>query len=146
MELELTSLTQLQEYAKGQLVQLPDFAEGQPFVARLKRPSLLALAKAGKIPNELLYSAEGLFASSKNQKESTESSGVINEMCNMLDAVCEASFVSPTYQAIKDAGIELTDDQRTFVFQYCQQGVKALDNFRTESRNNRGSTVIQSVQ
>ncbi len=33
--LQITSLADLQAYAKGQIVMLPPFAEGQPFVARL---------------------------------------------------------------------------------------------------------------
>ena len=136
MELEQTSLTQLQEYAKGQLVQLPPFAEGQPFVARLKRPSLLALAKAGKIPNELLTSASTIFAGSKPGKNSSESDrDVLQETYDLYEAICESSFVSPTYSELKSAGIELTDEQKTFVFQYSQQGVKALSDFRTEQRD-----------
>ena len=129
---EITSLSTLQEYAKGQLVELPPFAEGQNFVAQLKRPSLMALAKAGKIPNELLASAEGLFDSGSKSKGSKDNVEILNEMYDMIETICEASFVSPTYQQIKDAGIELTDEQKHFVFQYSQQGVKALSNFRTE--------------
>ena len=33
---EVTSISQLNEYAKGQLVELPSFGEGQPFFARLR--------------------------------------------------------------------------------------------------------------
>lgn len=51
---QITSLQNLKTYTKGQIVELPPFAEGMPFVARLKRPSMLALVKSGKIPNELL--------------------------------------------------------------------------------------------
>lgn len=142
--MELTSIAQLQEYSKGQLVQLPPFAEGQEFVARLKRPSLFALAKAGKIPNELLTGANNLFTNQKN-KASNNDRDIVREMCDMFDAVCEASFVSPTYQEIKDAGVELTDEQKSFVFEYSQQGIKALNNFRTESRNNGDSADITSV-
>ena len=143
--MELTSIAQLQEYSKGQLVQLPPFAEEQEFVARLKRPSLFALAKAGKIPNELLTGANNLFSSGQRNKNTSNDRDIVNEMCDMFDAVCEASFVSPTYQEIKDAGVELTDEQKSFVFEYSQQGIKALNNFRTESRNNGGSTDLTSV-
>ena len=143
--MELTSIAQLQEYSKGQLVQLPPFAEGQEFVARLKRPSLFALAKAGKIPNELLTGANNLFSSGQRNKNTSNDRDIVNEMCDMFDAVCEASFVSPTYQEIKDAGVELTDEQKSFVFEYSQQGIKALNNFRTESRDNGGSTDLTSV-
>lgn len=130
--MELTSLDTLKIYAEGQLVELPPFAEDQPFVAKLKRPSLLALAKAGKIPNELLTSAGELFETNSGKSEESDAAEKVATLANMLDTICESSFVSPTYAEIKEIGIELTDDQKTFVFQYAQNGVKALSNFRKE--------------
>ena len=47
--LKLTSIEELKKYANGTVVELPSFSEGQPFVARLKRPSLLSMVKQGKI-------------------------------------------------------------------------------------------------
>ena len=43
--MNITSLADLQSYAAGTVVRFPDFAEGQPFVARVRRPSMLVLAK-----------------------------------------------------------------------------------------------------
>ena len=57
----VTSIEELKQYSNGTLVELPCFAEGQPFVARLKRPSLLGMVKQGKIPNTLLVRADELF-------------------------------------------------------------------------------------
>ena len=127
----VTSILQLQEYAQGQLVELPPFGEDQPFFARLKRPSLISLAKAGKIPNELLNAAGELFSSSSKTKN-TKDSNSFSKLWDMMEAVCEASFVSPTYKEIREAGIELTDEQKNFVFQYSQEGAKALKGFRTK--------------
>ena len=62
---EITSLRTLQGYAEGQVVELPPFGEGQPFVARICRPSMLVLAKSGKIPNSLLETANSLFVDGK---------------------------------------------------------------------------------
>ena len=56
-QMNITSLSDLQTYAAGTIVRFPDFAEGQPFVARVRRPSMLVLAKQGKIPNTLLTAA-----------------------------------------------------------------------------------------
>lgn len=132
--LTLTSLEQLQEYSKGQIVELPPFAEGQQFVARLRRPSMLAMTKSGKIPNELLISVTELFSSNRKSSELTaeQSLKIMRDTYDLFEIICDASFVSPTYQEIKDAGIELTDDQKSFVYQYSQKGIKALSNFRTE--------------
>lgn len=133
MEQNVTSIEQLLEYQRGQFVQLPEFAEGQPFFARLKRPSLLALVKSGKIPNQLVLTANKLF-NGKGMDDTKETA--MPEVLEILDVICEATFVEPSYRAMKEAGIELTDEQFMTVFNYTQQGVKALEPFRTEPSNN----------
>ena len=127
--IKVTNLSDLQEYAKGQVVQLPDFAENQPFVARLSRPSMLSLAKAGKIPNSLLVSANELFAEGTGSFDPKKES-MMDDMFSVIDVLCDACFVEPTYQEIKESGITLTDEQYMFIFNYSQEGVKALENFR----------------
>lgn len=128
---EVTSISQLNEYAKGQLVELPSFGEGQPFFARLRRPSMLALAKSGKIPNSLLATANRMFDSSLD----TKSESMLKDFYMVMETILEAAFVEPTYQEIKDAGVQLSDDQLIFVFNYTQQGVRALDQFRPNGKN-----------
>lgn len=128
---EVTSISQLNEYAKGQLVELPSFGEGQPFFARLRRPSMLALAKSGKIPNSLLATANRMFDSSLD----TNSENMLKDFYMVMETILEAAFVEPTYQEIKDAGVQLSDDQLIFVFNYTQQGVRALDQFRPNGKN-----------
>ena len=131
--MEVTSLEALKSYSMGQLVELPSFAEGQSFVARLKRPSMLALVRSGRIPNSLLQSANTLFING-TMDESNKSA--MSDVMDILDTICDACFVEPTYQQIKDAGIQLTDDQMMFVFSYSQRGVKALEPFRDEPKDN----------
>ena len=128
---EVTSISQLNEYAKGQLVELPSFGEGQPFFARLRRPSMLALAKNGKIPNSLLATANRMFDSSLD----TKNENMLKDFYTVIETILEAAFVEPTYQEIKDAGVQLSDDQMIFVFNYTQQGVRALDQFRPNGKN-----------
>ena len=72
-ENKITSIYDLQRYAKGQIVRLPDFAEDQPFVARMRRPSLLIMAKSGKIPNRLLSTATNLFNGGNDKNANTDS-------------------------------------------------------------------------
>lgn len=129
----ITSLQNLKTYTKGQIVELPPFAEGMPFVARLRRPSMLALVKSGKIPNELLKTANDLFMGRSNKSSGGSNTNELKEMFTIFDALCEASFVEPTWEEIKESGMELTDDQYTFIFNYSQQGVKALKPFRSQS-------------
>lgn len=139
----VTSFETLQEYAKGTLVELPSFAEGQPFFARLRRPSMLVLAKSGKIPNRLLTTANKLFMETGIDEKDEK---IMPEMFEVFDTILDASFVEPTYKQIKEAGIELTDDQRLFVFSYTQQGVKALERFRTRPTDNERVVYGEIVQ
>lgn len=128
--LPITPLESLQEYARGAIVQLPPFSEDQPFVARLRRPSMMALAKSGKIPNSLLNTANSLFMG-KGMDSNNE--GALKEVLSIVDILCDAAFVEPTYSQLKEAGVELTDEQYMAVFNYTQQGVKALEPFREKS-------------
>jgi hypothetical protein len=127
---QVTSLEQLKQYANGNIVRLPDFAEGQPFVAKLKRPSILGMAKQGKIPNSLLVKTNELFLQSGSLD--TEENSMMQEIYDVIDLIASETFVEPTYEEIKSTGIELTDEQMMFIFNYSQQGVKALESFRTE--------------
>lgn len=144
MSFDITSITQLNEYAKGQIVELPPFAEDQPFVARICRPSMLSLAKSGKIPNELLVTANNLFIDGK--VDSKTDPQAMQKIFDILDTLCEACFIEPTYKQIQDAGITLTDEQYMFIFEYSQAGVKALKPFRQQFKNNRAVRNVEDVQ
>ena len=128
--MDITSLDSLQEYGRGAIVQLPSFAEGQPFVARLRRPSMMALAKSGKIPNALLSTANSLFI--KGGVDAADES-VMKDVLSVVDILCAAAFVEPTYEQLQKVGVELTDEQYMFIFNYTQKGIKALQPFRGES-------------
>ena len=127
---QVTSLEQLKQYANGNIVRLQDFAEGQPFYAKLKRPSILGMAKQGKIPNSLLVKTNELFVQSGSLD--TEENSMMQEIYDVIDLIASETFVEPTYDEIKSTGIQLTDEQMMFIFNYSQQGVKALESFRTE--------------
>lgn len=129
--LQITSIDELKSYANGTVVELPSFSECQPFVARLKRPSLLGMVKQGKIPNTLLVRANELFVQTGAGFD-VEEENMMEQMFDVLDLMAGETFVEPTYKEIKEAGIQLTDEQLMFIFNYAQQGVRALESFRTE--------------
>lgn len=126
---DITSISDLKKYTNGQVVRLPDFAEGQPFVARLKRPSMLVLVKSGKIPNSLLDTASSLF-DGKGSKNTGDSEKAMQDMYGVLCIIAEASLVEPSYKEIKANNIELTDEQLIAIFNYSQQGIEGLKSFR----------------
>ena len=128
-----TTIQQIASYKNGTIVELPAFADGQPFVARMTRPSMLALVKSGKIPNTLLNQATSLFANgagalNNNGKNSTN----VSELFDVIDVIVEAALLEPTLKDIRSVGMELTDDQLMAIFSYTQRGIKALEQFRTE--------------
>ena len=130
-ETNVTSIEDLKNYSNGTVVEMPPFAEGQPLIARLKRPSILGMAKQGKIPNTLLVKANELFLQSGAGLDAEEED-TMEQLYDVLDLIANETLVEPTYEEIKSVGLELTDEQMMFLFNYSQQGVKALESFRTK--------------
>ena len=126
-QLEITPITTLKEYSNGEIIQFPPFAENKPFVARVKRPSMMVLMKTGKIPNTLLSAANALFSGEIGNQADNDA---YKEVLGVIEVLAEAGFVEPTWNELQEAGIELTDEQYTFLFNYIQRGVKALEPFR----------------
>lgn len=131
-ERKIVSIEELKELASGEIVELPPFNEGQNFYVKLRRPSFLQMVKAGKIPNALLADANVLFANGANGviNKSIKEEDTLERLLDVIEVICEESFVEPTYKQIKDAGITLTDSQLLAVFAYTQNGVESLKNFR----------------
>lgn len=128
-EMAVTSITDLQSYAKGTVVRFPDFAEGQPFVARVRRPSMLVLAKQKKIPNTLLQAAGELFSKGGAGLDA-DNEKMLEDAHDITEVICEAALIEPSLEDIHNAGMELSDDQLMAIFNYTQTGIKALESFR----------------
>lgn len=127
----ITSVSDLQSYAAGVVVRLPDFAEGQPFVARIRRPSLLVLAKSGKIPNTLMITAGELFSKGSAGLD-TDNVNMLGDMYDIMHIICESALIQPSLHEIEAAGLQLSDEQMMAIFNYAQAGIKALESFRQE--------------
>lgn len=129
--MNITTFSDLQSYTMGTVVRFPDFAEGQPFVARVRRPSMLVLAKSGKIPNNLLVAAGELFTKGGGGMD-TDNENMLADIYKICEVIAEATLIQPTYQEVVSSGMELSDDQIMAIFNYTQTGVKALESFRKE--------------
>ena len=88
----------------------------------LRRPSILSLAMAGKIPNPLLAAATKLFEFVPGRESIS-----LKEIGEILHIVAEASLVSPSYDEVKD---ELTDQQLMEIYHYAKEGADGLEYFR----------------
>ena len=126
--LKVTSIEEILAYKDGVIIELPGFVPDKPFFARVKRPSLMALASSGKIPNSLMSQATDIFAKGANAMVGTNST-VIKDVYDVVKIVCSAALVEPSMKQLNDNGIELTDEQLMAIFSYTQEGIKALERF-----------------
>ena len=116
----------------SQLVSRPGWDSGN-WECELKRPSILAMAASGAIPNPLMKTARRLFYSGVSPD-----GGDLAEEGRVLLEIARAALVKPSFDELRKAGIELTDEQLVAIFQFTQLGVKALDRFRGFASNNDG--------
>lgn len=141
-----TPLSEIEKYKVGMVVELPPFAEGQPFVARLTRPSMLALVKTGKIPNSLLNQATSLFANGAGALNTGGKNATnVSELFDVIDVIVDAALMEPTLKEIRSVGMELSDDQLMAIFSYTQNGVKALEQFRTVRADSQRNSDVKIV-
>lgn len=141
---QVTSIEDLKRFSEGELVELPAFGQSQPFFAKVRRPSMMKLAERGKIPNSLLTVAEELFSGKPTLK--ADKGNVLGDTFKVCEVIAEASLVSPSYAEIKEAGLELADDQLIFLFNYSQRGVAALRPFRPEQKAVKPAVHGEAVQ
>lgn len=137
--MQVTSLEQLKNIKKTDIVELPSFEDGTPFVAELKRPNVINLICTGKMPNSLLKIATDMFSRGLTETEITKKvadAKGMQEVFNMLTFLAKESLVNPTYKELEKAGIQLDVNQLNAILSFTQGGVKALENFRKQQGNN----------
>lgn len=130
----VTTIDQLKVMAGGEIVKMPPFIEGQNFYAKLRRPSMLKLVQSGKIPNSLLRTANMMF-SGEVEGELDRDDEFMKDMFDLIDVLADSVFVEPSWSDMKQAGIELTDEQYMFIFNYTQKGVQAIEPFPQDKEN-----------
>lgn len=134
----------LTELAQGTEIELPGFAAEETISVRLRRPSLMLLAAEGKIPNTLLASVEDLFE--KGDKNTVS----FKERAEIFRIVAMASLVSPSWEELQNAGVNLTDLQLLYIYNFSQTGVDTLRRFRekqrTEKLSGHGKNVPAAAQ
>ena len=142
--IKVTSIDQLKIMSGGEIVKLPPFVQGQDFYAKLRRPSMLKLVQSGQIPNSLLRTANMLFSGGVNE-ELDRDDEFMKDLFNLIDVLAGAVFVEPSWSELKQAEIELTDEQYMFIFNYTQEGVKQLEPFREDEEVASTDQYVKSV-
>ena len=142
--IKVTSIDQLKLMSGGEIVKLPPFIQGQDFYAKLRRPSMLKLVQSGQIPNSLLRTANMLFSGGVNE-ELDRDDEFMRDLFDLIDVLAGAVFVEPSWSELKQAEIELTDEQYMFIFNYTQEGVKQLEPFREDEEVASTDQYVKSV-
>lgn len=137
--MESINLETLKNIKKTQVVELPSFDDGTPFIVEVKRPNLMNLISANKIPNNLLNVAMLMFKTGVGgvATKATEDVKTLKELASLMQVVAESSLVTPSYQFLKENEIELTEAQLVEMLNYMQGGVQALKSFRDKQKHNK---------
>lgn len=123
-ELKITTLEEIRKRTEDQIQELPGFGDGEPFVAKLRRVSLLEMAQRGIIPNELMGAVSDLYTMGVGAVKS------LPDVAKTCAFFAEQSLVEPSYTQLREAGITLTDTQLMAIYLYSVGGVAALKPFR----------------
>lgn len=129
-QINATSVEDLKKMSDVRSVLMPPFYVGEDVIFKLKRPSLLSMASKGRIPNALLGEANELFMTGISDEDMDENT--LKNMHDLFELMAFESMVEPTYEELKEAGIELTDAQLLFIYNYSQHGITSLFPFRQE--------------
>lgn len=144
MSVNPTTVSQLLTMSSGEVVELPGFVSDSPIYFKLTQPSMMLLAKIGAIPNSLLNRATELFKKGSRSLD-TDDKNVLGDMYDILIAIARSAMVEPTYDSIEEAGIKLTDSQLLAIFNYTQNGVNKLSQFREKQESVKPDIDISIV-
>lgn len=132
-------VTKIEDFVKmagGSEIELPGFESGEQVTVRVKRPSLMDMAKNGRIPNPLLGTAAELFKNGVTKPISDGES--FKAMSEVIMMEVKEALVEPSYEELEEAGVKLTDMQMFYIHDFVQNGVNALKMFREEQGTGAG--------
>jgi hypothetical protein len=105
----------------------------------------MALMAKGKIPNALKTKANELFTGGVSLLTDEDNENMLNDLYDIMSIFAEASLIEPSMEQIREAGLELTDDQLMALFTYSQKGVKALESFREEQGSDQSNINGETI-
>ncbi|AVP54534.1 Uncharacterised protein [Clostridium tetani] len=141
MSIQVTSIEDLKKMAEYDVIELPRFKAEIPFVAKVKRASLLNLVRKGVIPNKLLSAAEELFYGKSSNKGNVD----MKALTDVMFIMAENALVEPSARDLKEVELELTDEQIVALFNYTQEGLNEIEKFPEKPENTVGDNNEQTV-
>ena len=146
--MNVTSLEQLKNIKINDIVELPAFDDGTPFIAELKKPNMLMLMANGHIANTLLNVAMDIFQNGKGQEtidKALNDPKDLKVLTELLLVLAKACLVNPSFNQLQELGIELNENQLSAILTYAQGGVVALENFRKKQTNIKSSEPSEQI-
>lgn len=132
------SIDEIAKKAQPKVIEIPGWNDDY-IAVRVKRPSMLGMANRGLIPNSLLIAAQKVFTQTVDAEVS------LQDISNVMETVVKAALVEPTYEEFEEAGLEFTDDQLVAIFSYTQEGIKGLEQFRTNRADSENTGDGETV-
>jgi hypothetical protein len=121
-ELVPTSLEDIKKIKTEDVIELPPFLDGTPFVAKLRRPSIARMAKDGRIPNALSAAVDELMDVSNTTPQTP-----LKLRVEVLELIAASALEDPTYEEV---GEYLDHLQLMAIWSYVVSGVNSLIPFR----------------
>ena len=111
----------------------------------VQKPSLLAIARKGKIPNALMAEVSAMFGETTKNQKVTENlvNDNFSDLVELVEAMCEAAVVEPKYADIKDY---LSDEQKFEIFSFTQADVNEVAPSLSAKGNNIDNSDGSTVQ
>lgn len=136
---EVISLEELRNQ-RTEVIEISPFTGENSINVRVKRPSILGLCQDGVIPNQLLGVARKLFYQEDIKNVA------LKEYGEVINIICKNTLVEPSIDQLKEAGLQLTDQQRFELWAYSQQGVEGLKSFRKVTKSAVNNSDGQDLQ
>ena len=135
--LKETTLEELKKIAQGEVISVIGFVPGADFNVRVKKlvlENFIVDGANGNIPNKLLDRADEIFESAernaRGEKKLTKKE--LKEVQELEDHILRAIMVKPTFDEVKESGLELSVLQRQSILNYGFSNVDSLETFRNE--------------
>ena len=122
----MIDLEKLAEKHGTQTIRIHDWDGVGMIEVRAKRPGLYNMASMGFIPNPILGAMQALFSGDPARIDAVDA----KKQGECIAAIAKYALVEPTYQEILDAGLELTDQQLTDIYQFALAGPARYAAFR----------------
>jgi len=128
------TLKEIEERARGQVIEIPDWDGKGKIKVRVRRIDATPIVmEAGVVPNSLKVKAQEVFEG-KAPREMDNIDVDMKKLIPVLDAVVKEALVEPKYEDIQNI-LPLTLMQKMTIFNWVTEEVRQLEPFRGEQRS-----------